>query len=201
MEILQILKDIGIFGIGATVIGLLVKYFINKKFKSYEIELQTKSDEFKLGLEKNLESHKADLNLVSYKKEKLHFTRLEVISELFKRIVVLHSAMREMTAILKTEIKNYDKEEVERIERTRNSYNDFLTYYREHEIYFSDECCKLLDSLIHEYFDSLWDYTYEKRYGIKNPKRMTEVYKKVSDEIPNILGLLKSEFRKIIKVE
>lgn len=201
MELLQIFKDIGIFGIGATVIGLLVKYFIDKRFKSYEIELQAKSIEFKLALEKKIESHKADLNLLSFKKEKLHFTRLEVVSELFKRIVKLNFSMQEMFEIYKKKTENFDKEEEKRIKKAGNSYNYFSTYYREHEIYFSDESCKLLDSLIREYSDSIFDYTYEKIYGIKNPKGFTEVYKKVSEEIPNILGLLKKEFRKIIDVE
>jgi len=201
MGILNLLRDLGVFGIVSTVIGLLVKYFFDKRFKFLEQELLIKSSEFKLGLEKNLEKHKSELSILHHKKEKLHEKRLEVLSELFKLLVILDRNMKEMTAMMKQVIEDLDKEENERIVKTGKSYNDFVIFFSDHEIFFNEKTCELIDNLIKVYFNSLWEYSYERNYKIRNTHDLKTVYENISIEIPKILKELKSDFRAMIIVD
>ena len=72
------LTDIGVFGILAAATTYLIKYVLDKRIKNFENELSYKSETFK-----------AELNLDSYKKERLHEKRLLIISDLYKKIVHL----------------------------------------------------------------------------------------------------------------
>jgi len=183
------LSDIGIFGITAAAVTYLIKYTLDKRIKNFENALNHKAEIFK-----------TDLNLDSYKKERLHETRLQIISNLYKKIVHLDFATKEMTALVKFGGEDFDKQEEIRIDRTGKAYNEFLMYYRENEIYFNQETCELLNQLISQYYDALWDYSFERNYGIKNPKNYQEIAKKVTEELPKVLEFLKSDFRSSLMV-
>ena len=95
---------------------------------------------------------------------------------------------------------DFKENEAERIDNTGKAYNEFLLYYREHEIYFNPETCDILNKIIRNYYDTLWDYSYEHKTGFKNPKDYKEIIKKVNEEIPKVLESLKRDFREALTV-
>lgn len=185
----EFFTDIGVFGILAAAITYLIKHVLDKRIKNFGNELSHKSELFK-----------AEVNLDSYKKERLYEKRLLIISDLYKRIVHLDLATKEMTAMMKPGGKDFQEKETERIDRTGNAYNEFLVHYRENDIYFNPKNCELLNQMIREYYDTLLEYSYEHRTGFKNPIAYREIVKKVDKEIPKVLETCKSDFRGALKV-
>ena len=196
----EIIKELGVVGIVTSAIAWLFKtlseYFISKRFTSFEKELDVKAEMYKAELDKDLESYKKDLNLDLTKRERLHQRRLDILGDLYKKIVDLDFAMVELTAIFKRVVSDFDKEETDRIEKAGNAYNEFLKYYKGHKIYFRPETCKFLDSLVAGYFDSLWDYTYKTRTGIPDAKLTKQAYDKLQIEIPKVKEQIEGDFRK-----
>ncbi|MDT8411391.1 MAG: hypothetical protein RQ875_02925 [Vicingaceae bacterium] len=196
----EIFKEIGIVGIVSGLLVWLFKqlgmHFIDRKFKAYELKLQTKSDDYK-----------HELNLSFNKASKLHDRRLEKIERLYQNVVRLNSAMQMMTAkwkVVSGDEKKDEEEENKRIEHAGDCYNKFLDFYTENRIFFSEETCIILDKLKTDYFDSFWDYTAKKRFGYTDFKLNWELATKASDkvkkEIPPVLSQLENDFRTLIGV-
>jgi len=202
MDWKEIIQNLGLFTIATGFISWLLKklgeYFLDKRFKSFEMELQLKSDNYKLELDKGLETYKADLTLQHVKKERLHNKRSEILEELYKRIVDLDFAMRELTAVFKQVKSDYDAEERERIDKAGNAYNEFLKYSRVHKLYFNEETTKKLDNLTAKYFDTLWDYS-DKQLKLADRETMKNVYKNINEEIPKILADIDADFKKYLE--
>ena len=208
----EIVKSVGLVSIVSGLVVWLIKqlgqHFIDRKFKAYELELKYKSNDYAHQLEKSLEDHRSKLSLVFTKASKLHDRRLEIISELYKKLVLLNQAMQTMTALWKLaseDKKADDAAENERIKNAGDKYSEFYSYYLENKVFFSIEICELLDSLRNGYYDSYWDYTAKQRFGFtdfelnyENAKKASE---NVQEKIPPILNQLESEFRKMIGVE
>jgi len=212
MNWLEISKEIGVLGIISGAIVWLSKqlsqFFIEKKFKAYELELKYKSDNYTHQLDKSLENHRTELNIIFSKASKLHEKRFEIIAELYKKLVLMNNEMRLLTELWKLgttdEIEN-DKDERLRIEKAGKSYNSFQIYYTENKIFFTVKICQLIDEIQSKYFDSYWDYTTKERFGITNFDFNYENAKKasvnVNNQIPPILFHLEEEFRQLIGVE
>lgn len=196
----EIIKELGIVGLVTSAIAWLFKtlseYFISKRFKSFEKELDLKAEMYKAELDKDLESYKKDLNLDLTKRERLHQRRLDILGELYKLIVDLDFAMAELTAVFKRVVADFDAEEKVRIEKAGNAYNEFLKYYKGNKIYFRPETCKILDSLVAGYFDTLWDYTYKTRMGVPDVQLTKKAYEKMQTEIPKVKEQIEGDFRK-----
>jgi hypothetical protein len=158
--------------------------------------LEAKADNYRLTLDKDLEQYKKNLNLDLTKKERLHLKRSEILSDLYKKIVDLDFAMADLTRVFKTVKEDYEKEEAERIETVRLSYNDFLKYYQGHKFYFREETCKILDELVNNYFSVFWDYTYKKRTSVFDPEMAKRPYDKMQTDIPIVKKQIESDFRK-----
>jgi hypothetical protein len=113
--------------------------------------------------------------------------------------------MKEMTALLKSVENDFEVEEMERIRKSGESFNDFLAYYSNKKIFFSEKTATLLDKLTAGYHGSLWDYT----SGIKVNRRESDVAindakdvaEKIQNEIPAILKLIITDFRELLGVE
>lgn len=196
----EILKELGVVGLITSAIAWLFKtlseHFMNKRFTSFEKELDLKADLYKAGLDKDLELYKKELNLDLTKRERLHEKRIEILGELYKRIVDLDFAMMELSTVLSSSVNDSDSEELVRIAKAANAYNEFLTYYKGNRIYFRQETCKMLDELVAEYFDTLWGFTNKTRAGIPDPQLTKNVYEKMKSEIPKVLEQIEVDFRK-----
>jgi len=204
-----IIESIGLVGIISGLIVWLIKslgeHFISKNLKSYEIELQSKSDNYKLELDKLLENHKSELNVLYLKASKLYDKRMLILSELYQKIVTLDRSMNEMVRFLVEVREDAEKEEQERLQNSGKAHDDFMKYYTENKIFFSTELCGKLYKLRTEYFDSYWEYTFRHRFPTDDFKTIHEKSKKASEilkkQIPPILLEIEGEFRLIIGVE
>ncbi len=199
----------------AVVSGLIIwagkaifTHSIDKRYAAYELELSYKSEGYKSELDRRLQEHKAHLDLLLIKASRFHDKRLEIIAELYKRIVDLDMNMNIMTAKVKSVTLDKeidDKAERERINAAGNTYNDFLDFYSTKRIFFSETTCTLIEDLKSKYFDSLWDYDYVNKWSsldsTMNIDIAKEVYDKVHKEIPSVLKLLEQDFRSMINVE
>ncbi|HND86135.1 MAG TPA: hypothetical protein PLU50_10020, partial [Pseudobdellovibrionaceae bacterium] len=115
---------------------------------------------------------------------------------LYEKIVDLDFAMADLTRVFKEVKEDYKKEEAQRIETVRLSYNNFLKYYQGHKIYFQVATCKILDELVNNYFSVFWDYTYSARSGHFDPEIAKRPYDKMQTDIPIIKSQIEADFRK-----
>lgn len=215
-----IIEVVGVSGVvtggAAWLIKKLGTHYFDRGLKKYELELNQKADNYrlelnkqleahKLGLDKQLETHKAELNILHAKQDKLQIKRLEVMSELYKRIVNLDMRMQEMTAFMKQVFKDAEEEENERVKNAGDAYNDFFLYYMEHKIFFSKDVSEALADLRDKYYSSYMDYTFKYRFGINNFEINRENFDKASETvkelIPPIKEKIEAEFRNLAGVE
>jgi len=93
MEIINLLRDLGIFGLAMWFIQLLLSKSANRKFEAYKTELDSKTREFQATLDSKMELYKAELNLQNYKSTQIYERQLDVIIELHKKLVKLNREM------------------------------------------------------------------------------------------------------------
>lgn len=207
MTWIDLLEKLGVFGFLSLAATSLIKFFIDRKFKSYELELQNSAERFKVELEFSLETHKKSLEELYYKASKLHDKRIEIISELYRIIVDLDMSMNSMTSLWKIvsgDKETADLEEKGRIDKSSKHFNEYQEFYNKNRIYFPKNTCELLDKLRIEFWDGFWDYTFKYRVGDSDPHFNTQLIKnaseKVKNDIPPILLQLEDDFRKIMNV-
>jgi hypothetical protein len=86
MEIIGLLRDIGILGLAMWFIQHLLTKSADKKFESYKTELDQKTREFQTLLGSKLELYKYKLNLQNYKATQVYEKQLNIFIELHKRL-------------------------------------------------------------------------------------------------------------------
>ncbi len=209
---INLLKDIGIFGISAAIIKTLVDSSANRKLEKYKQTLTFSTKEFELKLNSSLEKYKSDISLHLNRQNKLHEKRLLVIDEMYKLLVTLDSAMREMTQFMKPIIEDAEKEEKERIARSQNAFSKYNNYFLFNKLYFNKETADLMETLRKEYFSASWDYFEPKRMqefagdqlsaeGKHNAHKIAlDASKRIVNDIPKTLQALEAEFRKLLGV-
>ena len=212
----EILKFAGIYsGITiaiTTLIGFLGKKIIDQILKrdleKFKTELATENQKAKIKFDKEIESYRAELNLLNTKQSLLHTNRTEIINELYQKLVDLHHSMLDMTALMR-EVTGKDnetlkKEEFERISNTSNIGNEFFKFYERHKIYFTEETCTLIEEIQSGFKESHTDYSFRHLWGLPPTEMTYEMAKnantKVKDEIPKLMNKLENEFRKSIGV-
>jgi len=208
----EVLKDIGIFSIAAAFIKSILDNSATRKVEKFKQRLEHASKEHELILNTNLEKYKSDFSLHINRQNKLHDKRLEIIDELYKKLVTLDSAMKEMTSFMKPIIEDAEKEENGRVQRAQTAFAEYNNYFLYHKLYFSKEVCVLLETIRREYFNANWDYFEPKRLaeftnGKPSPDGYREAMKtahlaamRVTNDIPKTLEMLENEFRKLIGV-
>jgi len=183
----------------------LKKTELNKDIEAYKQSLNTQTEQHRLELNKILETHRSELNLLNAKNSRLHDRQLQIIAELYKRIVIMERAFREMTAWMKPIIADAEKEEQERIEKAGTAFNDYFSYYTENKVFFSEETSGHLDKLREHFWESHWDYTFKLRTGINeykiNKEHFDNAAKTVTEKIPEVLKQLDKNFRQLLTVE
>jgi hypothetical protein len=180
--------------------------FLTKRFESYKNELNIKSIEHKLELDKDLKEYESKLNLFINKSNHLHLRRLDILSELYQKLVLLNRKMVEMTRLLKLVSPGEDAEisEKERIKSAGMAYNDFSDYFDKNKIYFSKDLCVLIQKLQEEFWSSFHDYTFPINFGLPSSemtyKLVRDAANKIDKDVPKILETIEMEFRKLIGV-
>src|SRR5687767_45168 len=99
MTWIEILRDIGIFGIAAVVIQNIIERSTSKNLEKYKQELDFTIRSHQLNLDSDLERYKTELSLHAARQSTLHDKRLSIIDEMYKKLVTLDSGMRAMTGM------------------------------------------------------------------------------------------------------
>jgi predicted PurR-regulated permease PerM len=97
----ELLKTIGIFTIGSslviTVLGYLgrkiIEQLLNKDLEKYKSKLDADNEKAKLKFEKEVESFRADLNLLYSKQIQLYSKKSEIIENLYQKLVDLNNSI------------------------------------------------------------------------------------------------------------
>jgi len=188
-NLIKIASDLGIFAIAAFFIQKLIEKSANKR----------------------LEEFKSTLSVLQSKQTSLHNKRLEIIEELYSKLVELNNSMAILTNPLKQTNKDFEEYEKELTENASSSYNSFNSFYQKNKIYFNENTNKIIDEILNGFHTAFWDYNqfnFYKNTGvtdreeiIKSRKKMMDSYKSVKDEIPKVRKKLEEEFRKLLSVE
>mgnify|MGYP000038166910 CR=1 FL=1 len=204
MEILNVLKDIGIFGLAMWFIQLLLSKSADRKFETYKTELDHKSREFQATLDSKMELYRAELNLHNYKSTQIYERQLNAVVELHRKLAKLNQAMREMTALMKLIVKDAEQEESDRINKAAEAYNDFLNFYMENQIFIPHETIAKVEKIKSDYFSSYHDYTIARQLRSSTNfswEKSKEAGERVTEKIQPALDQLLLDFRELIGVE
>tara|TARA_B100000787_G_scaffold72483_1_gene53326 strand:+ start:253 stop:828 length:576 start_codon:yes stop_codon:yes gene_type:complete len=188
-NLIKIGSEIGIFAIAAFFIQKLIEKSANKR----------------------LEEFKSTLALLQSKQTSLHNKRLEIIEELYNKLVELNSAMAILTSPLKQTSGDFKEYEKKLTENASTSYNSFNSFYQKNKIYFKENTNEIIDEILNSFHTAFWDYNqfnFYKEAGvtntddiIKSREKMRDSYTSVKDEIPKVRKKLEDEFRKLLGVE
>ena len=186
---------------------------ITKIVKNIETDYNQKSANYSQKLNTELENHKDKLEKIrsnfQIEYTKLHNDRADVVVELYKKLVRLNLAMKELMAKIKPIKESFEDEENIRIENAYSKYNEFILFALENRIFFSEETFKLIDDIRKAYHNITWDYTekYQYQNGGYSNEFMLELYEQArsaSDrfekEVPQLMTILENELQRLIGI-
>lgn len=196
--IVFLIEELGIFAIGAWVVGWVAKNtidrYFNRELKEYQAEINKEINDYKNELEKD-----------RLRYSKLHNKRAEITAELYKRFIEFEEDLRSLTHPME---HTGDPSKEDKIEKTAKSGNNFLNYYMKHKIYFPPQICDTVEKLIEESMDI------HKRSRLRAAKSQhrqispedfednIENWKKVNEEdIPELKTELENHFRQMLGVK
>lgn len=193
----------------------LIEYFFDEAMEVRKLQLNQNLESFKGQIEqKNKDfQHQLDttLNEFNIRFSKLHQERAEVIKELYKKIVELHSAMVVFTRRAHFVIEDANKEEEERLIRVNKALNEFHNFFIPNRIFFNRELASKLENLSKEYWNKGWDFasmnTEFKAGGLTREmvKNYLDKSRKITETIENdfvkLIEDVETEFRKMLGVD
>jgi hypothetical protein len=181
-----IIEELGIFAVGATVIGWVARDLISQYF------------------DKELKRHQAELEKDKMRFSELHNERARITAELYERFIEFEEDMRSLTTPI--EYSNSPPKD-EKLETAAESGNQFINYYMKNKIYFPPHICETVEDLNEEMkgvFDEFRIYKpYESSpYDPQDPEQWHESWKKVTEEeVPELKSELERHFRELLGVD
>lgn len=210
-HIIQLIGFISAFTVVLTglflyIIKKIVKFLLDKDIEGYKNKLQLENLNQRHELDKNIEYHKNELEKDSYRNNRLHDTRLQVVEKLYESISILELNLKQLLKGIKVSTGNNETDtnnDLDEIKNASNSYNDFLKYYNIKKIYLTENICIKLDMLCDEAFNCLWEYNTKYTFGKHDPEYVYQNYKtaaeRVKSNIPKIKKDLEIYFRDILE--
>jgi hypothetical protein len=171
----EILKIVG----GAAVAGGMVAYLIkslvsqllSKDIEVYKAKIKFESD-------KEIEHLKAELLLKSQKHQisfqKLHEQRAQIVAELYSMINELATTAYMFGGSF---VFGGHRTQLDRAEKTAEACREFSLYFRKNKIYFSEDLCNLIESLLGLIFNPSITFCDLKDYPEERQKFTTEFLK------------------------
>lgn len=212
----EIIKLFGIFSIGAglivSVIGFLGKKVIdqilNKDLEKFKNNLHSENEKTKLQFEKDIESFRANLNLLYSKQIQLYSKKSEIIENLYQKLVDLNNIMLDMTASFRNitgkDEQTVQMEELERVNKAAECGNDFFKFYGTNKIYFEKTTCSLIENLQQQFREVHSDYSFRHTFGMPPSEMTYEMAKKASErvrkDIPKLMETLEDDFRQTLGI-
>lgn len=184
-ELLKIYKIFGIFGIFTVSMFAFVGYIARTIISQV--------------LSRDIESFKNKLEMQAFEHQirfaKLHETTAIVIAELYKRIEIANSDIRNY---IKGWVLVGESPEEERRKEAIDSYNEMVRYFRQNAIYFDEETHSKVDKFIKDCKETIFDFQYKEDMASKE-KSKTRIWFEIEKRFVNEVGLLKEELRKAFK--
>ncbi len=175
----------------------------NQKIKLSE-ELSHKIEPLKAELAKGNITHQVQLQF-------LHNKRGEVIVELYRKMIDLHSAMLDWTATFQEVIEDADKEKEARTTRVNKAMFEFNNFYLYNRLFFSEGFCKELDDVLKDFKSKGWDFGYRqsrvqdinlsKEYLIEYGKEMSKINAEIRGTLSNKIEAVEKRMRQLLNVE
>lgn len=186
--VVDLLRDLGIFTIGAGLVALIARYAIRQYF------------------EKELRGFQSQLNKESIVFSDLHTSRAEVIVEFYSKLTEFDEDMKSLVdpMLMRGELSREEK-----IEKTAKSGEEFRRYYRKHKIYFPPEICETVDNLISQYRDTFHEFSIKQIHdpqssfyeGGERATKWLEDWKSLTEnEVPELRSELENHFRDLLGV-
>ncbi len=212
----ELLKYFGLYSIGTvlivSVVGYLAKkiieFLLNKDLEKFKNELTSENERAKLKFEKDLESYRADLNLIYSKQIKLYSKKSDIIENLYHKLVDLNNSMRNLTRPFRNisgkDDETIHKEEIERIVKAEQDGAEFFNFYIQNKIYFKPKICELIENLQTQFLNAHFDHSYVHLHGGSSSEMTFEMAKNASDKvkntIPKLMEKVETDFRETLGV-
>jgi hypothetical protein len=200
MDIWELLLKLGVFSAIGTGITYLLKT-LGKQFMDQNLEIH------KMQLNQQLQSHKAELDLINVKQSRLHDKRIETIQELYEKLTEFYLDLdtlirwKNVTGLTEEQIKQQQFEEAN---KTFESGNKFTRYYTMNKLYFSVEMCEKIDEIIKEMRSCQYDLTIQYQWMNLSAEMTMDSFKKAREklekEVPKLKQQIENEFREILGV-
>ncbi|QWH20724.1 hypothetical protein EXW62_27390 (plasmid) [Bacillus mycoides] len=225
-EGLKWIKNLGVFTLGTATITTIMGYFfktvfthvLNKESEIHKSMLNQQTEHYKLILNQQTEHYKAELQRINNKHQitfsKLHADRAETIKELYRILVKLQESAYDILGsqgiVNETIDKSIDEPTMrELVLKAKNESNDLHEKYKINRIYFSEDICKLIESIIIQ-MQVIVSYLLDDPFN-NNERELEEVIalqerteeivaQRILDEIPKLKKALEDEFRKLLGV-
>lgn len=206
MKIIELLRDIGIFGLVMWFIQMLLSKSANRQFESYKNELTNTTIEHQALLDSKLELYKTELNLQNYKTTKIYEQQLSIIIELHKKLLSLNQEMAIMVIYIMKYIAEPSSEtqanESSQVAKTILLYDSFVKYYQENVLFIPQNTADKIEKISKKYLTDLLNYVTKKDTSkdfVFNQAK--EVSERLTNEIKEAIDQLKVDFRKLLGVE
>ena len=105
---------------------------------------------------------------------------------------------------MKPIIKDAEQEEIDRIKKAGDSYNDFMLFFQDNLIFIPQKTIDKLESIRNAYFNSYMDYTFGRQFGIESKftfEKSKEAGDRVQEKIQPAVNQLVADFKYLIGVE
>ncbi len=192
-----LIEELGIFAIGATVVGWVAKNTISQYFEKELSKYETEID-------KELSRFEAELDKEKLQFSQLHNERARITAELYEKFVVFEEDMRSLTdPVEHTGSPSKD----EKLQTAAESGNEFINFYMKNKIYFPPRICDTIEELNKEMQSVHTEFTIMKPYRSApgDPKDLDdwlEGWKNITeDEVPELKEDLEEHFRELLGVE
>lgn len=206
MEIINLLRDLGVFGLFMWFIQMLLSKSASKQFESYKNELNKTLIEHQSIFDNRLELYKTELNLQNYKATKIYEQQLSIIIELHKKLLTLNQEMAVMIIVrmknLTEKTAESEEKDLSQIAKTGAYYDDFLKFFQQNILFIPQDTADKIDLIIKEYVSNILNLITKK--GTTKDLSFEEVQSlglKLRTEIKEAIEILKIDFRKLLGVE
>ncbi|MFA6525648.1 MAG: hypothetical protein WCT33_05285 [Patescibacteria group bacterium] len=190
----EVIKNIAYFTIGSGILAFLIKsitkHFLDKDFEKYKLELNQLLEENKIRF------------------SKLHEERAEVIKNVYQK---LDRSIDSTQSLINPVQWSGEKTSEEKKKIAVEYANDFIRYYSENKIFFSNETCQILDDITEQLKDTFKKYWAKelfeksssegKNFGTRSIESWEQAWEKIKTNVPEAQSRLADDFRRILGVQ
>ncbi|MDB2240019.1 hypothetical protein [Halorubrum ezzemoulense] len=192
-----VIEEVGIFAVGATVVGWVARDLISQHFDKELSKYQAEVD-------KELNRYQTELEKDKLRFSELHTQRAEITVELYKRFVEFEEDMRSLTDPVE---RSGEPSKDEKLKAARDSGNQFVNFYMKNKIYFPPHICETVEELNRELKDVFSKFRIYRPYDSSpgdphDIDQWHDSWKKVTEEeVPELKSELEDHFRDLLGVE